>query len=144
MSAVVVSRKGEVLSVGYNRKRPTRRGHTSVHAEIDAIKKAGWANLKNATLYITRYGNKDCSGVSRLARPCSHCAAVLEKALWEYGVNGTTILGETWGKTITRYLNEYPIDWNTPAAGDSAIDAKTCQQWALLGDPSLQIGGYPS
>jgi len=86
MSAVVVSRKGEVLSVGYNRKRPTRRGHTSVHAEIDAIKKAGWANLKNATLYITRYGNKDCSGVSRLARPCSHCAAVLEKALWEYGL----------------------------------------------------------
>jgi hypothetical protein len=61
---------------------------------------------------------------------------------YEYGVNGTGILGEVWGKTITDYLNKYPIDWNTPAAWDYAIDAKTCQQWILLGDPSLKIGGY--
>jgi hypothetical protein len=61
---------------------------------------------------------------------------------YEYGVNGTDILGETWGKTITDYLNAYTIDWNTPAMGDCAIDAKTVQQWALLGDPSLKIGGY--
>jgi hypothetical protein len=62
---------------------------------------------------------------------------------YEYGTNGTHILGETWGKTITDYLNKYPINWETPAAWDYAIDAKTVQQWALLGDPSLQIGGYP-
>jgi len=62
---------------------------------------------------------------------------------YEYGTNGTHILGETWGKAITDYLNKYPIDWETPAAWDYAIDAKTVQQWALLGDPSLQIGGYP-
>ncbi|MCK5261212.1 MAG: hypothetical protein KAJ44_03450 [Thermoplasmatales archaeon] len=61
---------------------------------------------------------------------------------YEYGTNGTHILGEAWGKTISDYLNEYPIDWETPAAWDYAIDAKTVQQWALLGDPSLQIGGY--
>ena len=60
----------------------------------------------------------------------------------EYGVNGTTILGKVWGNTITDYLNHYPIDWQTPAAKDSAIDAKTVQQWALFGDPSLKIGGY--
>jgi hypothetical protein len=60
---------------------------------------------------------------------------------YEYGVNGTKILGEVWGNTITRYLNKYPIDWNTPSAWDYAIDAKTVQQWALLGDPSLSIGG---
>jgi hypothetical protein len=60
----------------------------------------------------------------------------------EYGVNGTTILGRVWGNTITDYLNHYPIDWQTPAAKDFAIDAKTVQQWALLGDPSLKIGGY--
>ncbi|HIG99518.1 MAG TPA: hypothetical protein HA258_02950 [Thermoplasmata archaeon] len=63
---------------------------------------------------------------------------------YEYGVNGTTILGKAWGNAITDYLNKYPIDWNTPAAKDSAIDAKTVQQWALLGDPSLKIGGYSS
>ena len=60
----------------------------------------------------------------------------------EYGVNGTRILGRVWGNTITDYLKQYPIDWMTPAAKDSAIDAKTVQQWALFGDPSLMIGGY--
>jgi hypothetical protein len=60
----------------------------------------------------------------------------------EYGVNGTTILGNVWGNTISDYLNHYPIDWDTPAAKDCAIDAKTVQQWALFGDPSLKIGGY--
>jgi Peptidase family C25 len=60
----------------------------------------------------------------------------------EYGVNGTRILGKVWGNTISDYLNHYPIDWNTPAAKDCAIDAKTVQQWALFGDPSLKIGGY--
>lgn len=62
----------------------------------------------------------------------------------EYGVNGTTILGKVWGNAISDYLNHYPIDWNTPAAKDSAIDTKTVQQWALFGDPSLKIGGYTS
>jgi hypothetical protein len=62
----------------------------------------------------------------------------------EYGVNGTRILGRVWGNAITDYLHRYPIDWNTPAAKDFAIDAKTVQQWALLGDPSLMIGGYPA
>jgi prepilin-type processing-associated H-X9-DG protein len=62
---------------------------------------------------------------------------------YEYGMNGTDILGETWGKAISNYLDKYPIDWNTPATWDYAIDAKTVQQWVLLGDPSLKIGGYP-
>ena len=61
---------------------------------------------------------------------------------YEYGVNGTTILGKVWGNAITDYLNKYPIDWMTPAAWDSAIDAKSVQQSALFGDPSLKIGGY--
>jgi len=62
---------------------------------------------------------------------------------YEYGVNGTRVLGLVWGNTITDYLNHYPINWQTPAGKDSAIDVKTVQQWALLGDPSLMIGGYP-
>jgi len=61
---------------------------------------------------------------------------------YEYGTNGTNILGETWGNAITNYLNKYPINWSTPAGWDFAIDAKTVQQWILLGDPSLKIGGY--
>jgi len=62
---------------------------------------------------------------------------------YEYGTNGTHILGEAWGNAITNYLNKYPVDWSTPAAKDYAIDAKTVQQWTLFGDPSLKIGGYP-
>ena len=61
---------------------------------------------------------------------------------YEYGKNGTDILGKAWGNAITNYLNKYPINWSTPAGWDYAYDAKTVQQWALLGDPSLKIGGY--
>lgn len=61
---------------------------------------------------------------------------------WEYGINGTDILGEVWGKAINSYLDEFPIDWNVPHWNDSSLDAKTVQQWILLGDPSLKIGGY--
>jgi len=63
---------------------------------------------------------------------------------WEYGVNGTHVLGATWGKDIIDYLNRYPIDWNSKPESDSAIDAKTVEEWILFGDPSLVIGGYGS
>jgi hypothetical protein len=62
---------------------------------------------------------------------------------YQIGVNDCEFLGDAWKNTLTMYLDEYPIDWNTPAAWDYAIDAKTVQQWVLLGDPSLKIGGYP-
>lgn len=62
---------------------------------------------------------------------------------WQYGQNGTDILGEIWKKAITDYLNKYPINWSTPAGEDSSIDAKVVQEWIILGDPSLKIGGYP-
>ncbi len=52
-----------------------------------------------------------------------------------YGVDGITVLGDTWGAAIENYLSVYP-------AMSDKIDCKTVQQWVLLGDPSLQIGGY--
>jgi len=63
---------------------------------------------------------------------------------YEYGINQTDILGEVWGKAISNYIDKYPINWNTNSSWDYAYDAKTVQQWVLLGDPSLKIGGYPS
>ncbi len=59
----------------------------------------------------------------------------------EYG-NDTEILGEIWGKAIASYLEEFPIDWDEKAFNDTALDAKTVEEWVLLGDPSLKIGGY--
>jgi hypothetical protein len=52
-----------------------------------------------------------------------------------YGLGYTTILGNTWGNAICSYLAVYPgmKNWS---------DAKTIEQWVLLGDPSLKIGGY--
>ena len=65
-----------------------------------------------------------------------------QRLFWEYGINGTTILGDVINNAITGYLDLYPINWNTPAQSDYAIDAKTLQSYILLGDPSLKIGGY--
>jgi hypothetical protein len=50
---------------------------------------------------------------------------------------GKDILGETHGQELVYYMNEYP-------PMDDIVDCKIVQQWALLGDPSLMIGGYSS
>jgi hypothetical protein len=60
-----------------------------------------------------------------------------------YGQNHVTVLGDTWAAAITWYATTYPVQWDSMAWGDSWIDAKVIQSWVLLGDPSLQIGGYP-
>jgi len=66
-----------------------------------------------------------------------------QQIFYEYAnASSTDILGELWAKSLSNYLDEYPIDWNAPAFNVSAIDAKTVQQWVLFGDPSLKIGGY--
>lgn len=60
-----------------------------------------------------------------------------------YGQNSIQVLGDVWVAAVTWYVDSYPIDWNSYALGDSWIDTKVVQSWVLLGDPSLQIGGYP-
>jgi len=57
-------------------------------------------------------------------------------------VKGTNMLGDVWKHAICTYVDSFPIDWNTPNAEVSSLDAKTVQEWVLLGDPSLKIGGY--
>lgn len=51
--------------------------------------------------------------------------------------DGKVNLGETHGTNLIYYMNEHP-----PMADQT--DCKIVQEWALLGDPSLLIGGYPS
>jgi len=50
---------------------------------------------------------------------------------------GRDYLGETHGMNLAYYMNEHP-------PMDDNIDCKIVQQWILLGDPSLKIGGYPT
>jgi hypothetical protein len=52
-----------------------------------------------------------------------------------YGVNNMTILGQAHTQALIDYLNAYP-----PML--EKLDCKTVQEFVLLGDPSLQIGGY--
>ncbi len=59
-----------------------------------------------------------------------------------YGIEGKHVLGEAWATAIEEYLNTYPIDWTGGIESDTQGDCKTVEEWCLIGDPSLQIGGY--
>ncbi len=54
-----------------------------------------------------------------------------------YGVDGLDVLGEVWNQATVTYLNTFP-----PMSDQT--DCKTVEQWPILGDPSLKIGGYPA
>jgi len=52
-----------------------------------------------------------------------------------YNQENITILGQTYDQALTRYIHTFPVDTHR-------YDAKIVQTHILLGDPSLQIGGY--
>ncbi len=54
----------------------------------------------------------------------------------QYGTENQTILGKAHTQTIISYIHNF--DMNDLEAGHP----KTVQQWVLLGDPTLKIGGY--
>ncbi len=56
----------------------------------------------------------------------------------QYGEEDHHVLGDAYSQTLASYITHFKSlgEW------DSAHE-KTVQQWVLLGDPSLKIGGYP-
>jgi hypothetical protein len=54
----------------------------------------------------------------------------------QYGTEGLDVLGQAYQQTLTNYVNTF--DMTDLASGHP----KSVQQWVLLGDPSLKIGGY--
>ncbi len=52
-----------------------------------------------------------------------------------YNQQNITILGQTYDQVLTNYVHTFPVD-------TSRYDAKILETHILLGDPSLQIGGY--
>jgi len=60
----------------------------------------------------------------------------------EYGINNKEILGDCWKETIKAFLDDHPINWEDQSPDGDAIIVKNVQQWLLIGDPSLKIGGY--
>jgi hypothetical protein len=55
---------------------------------------------------------------------------------YHYGQEGEEFVGAAQGAAITDYVNEFDINKDSE-------DRQMVQQWALLGDPSLKMGGYP-
>lgn len=70
----------------------------------------------------------------------------IETHFFEVYNNSIDILGETYSETIKDYLNKFPINWEMNWKDHNQSSAlanlKTVQEWMLLGDPSLKIGGY--
>jgi len=52
-----------------------------------------------------------------------------------YGQEGKNILGEIHSTAIANYVASFPVM-------EDPIDCKTVEEWVLLGDPTLKIGGY--
>lgn len=52
-----------------------------------------------------------------------------------YNQENVTILGQTYDQVLTNYVQNFPVD-------TYRYDAKVLETHNLLGDPSLQIGGY--
>lgn len=66
----------------------------------------------------------------------------------QYGEHEYDMLGTAYTQTQTSYIGNFksftlPECWWFPDMGWDSIDEKAVQQWVLLGDPSLKIGGYP-
>ena len=63
-----------------------------------------------------------------------------------YGQNNMTTLGQAHTQTLVDYISEHPVDWEMDwkdeESASTLIDCKTVQEFVLMGDPSLQIGGY--
>ena len=63
----------------------------------------------------------------------------------QYGEENQTVLGNAYTQAISNYITHhmtFEVEYWRHDYGWDGIDHKTVQQWQLLGDPSLQIGGY--
>ena len=77
----VIVKGGRVISTGMNKDRSHPKivssehikDHCSVHAEIDAIKKA--KDVNGATIYVARINKR---GEARDSRPCKRCFEVIK------------------------------------------------------------------
>ena len=64
----------------------------------------------------------------------------------QYGEEDQQILGMAYSQAISSYIThhtELELSYWREDYGWDGIDQKTVEQWVLLGDPSLKIGGYP-
>jgi hypothetical protein len=53
-----------------------------------------------------------------------------------YGEEGLQTLGEVYGTSLRNYMDNFPVNTNK-------IHCKSVEEYILIGDPSLRIGGLP-
>ena len=87
------------------------------------------ATIGNTGLGYGRVGNDSTSGGGD--------AWITIEFFKQYGENEYTILGDVFAETVKSYTSTFEEDLDVLEEGH----AKTVQQWVLLGDPSLRIGG---
>lgn len=74
----VVVKHGHVLGVACNVQKNDPKyvdhQHSQIHAEIAAMKKAGWPT--KATIFVARVNG---DGTPRLSKPCANCQEILDE-----------------------------------------------------------------
>ena len=68
-------------------------------------------------------------------------------SIFEAYSDGIDILGDIWGETIKRYLDDdiaWSVSENLNSDGNSVVwlNFLALEEWMLFGDPTLKIGGY--
>jgi len=91
------------------------------------------AVLTNTNICFGSLGDKDHNGVLDDAESYGGFLAVEFFRL--YSQEGIQTLGLCYQKAISNYVDSFPVDADI-------IHCKSIQEFILLGDPSLQIGGY--
>ena len=104
----------------------------------------GWNLVRNprggsiATIGATGYSYESCD----IDGKRGGCEWLDIHFFEEYNQSSTKILGDCWSNTITRFLQNFSINWSDDSQYGDANIAKNVEQWLLIGDPSLKIGGY--
>jgi hypothetical protein len=93
-----------------------------------------FTKLKNAGSIAALGNTAICRGVKGIENP-DYYDGYLSTRFFEIYGNKTEILGDIWKINIARYVDTFD-------ARNDVLDCKSVEIWALLGDPSLKIGGY--
>ena len=83
---------------------------------------------------VGEHGDLDGDGVN-LPDTAEAVGGYQEVCFFKTYDEGVDILGEVWGGAQSKYLDTFP-------GMEDQTDCKTVEQWPLIGDPSLKIGGY--
>jgi deoxycytidylate deaminase len=75
--AIVLDKKGNIISSGYNRKIKYYNHKFTIHAEVDAINKLKKNKIGDLTLIVVRVVTKQ--KILALSKPCNSCDDYIRK-----------------------------------------------------------------